>query len=294
MIKRNLCDSHFLCQAVLQPSSQGGRMLTEKTFIVDGFSMNYAEGPQAGAPLAFLHGATLWWKDFEPLFPSLIQNWHVYACDMRGHGKSSRTPGKYRAVDFSDDIVALIQKQIQEPVVLIGHSSGGVPALITAAQIPELIRAVILLEPGTIARNTPIQSISGPGDWIIGVGEVLESKRSAKEFILEFNPEIDEVGVRNIESMIRSVDPEFISVMVHNKFFEGFILEDALTKVICPVLLIRGDLELGSLLPEAEVDFIKQHIPQITAIHIKGSGHFPYWEQTEATLEHITNFLKTI
>jgi pimeloyl-ACP methyl ester carboxylesterase len=52
-------------------------MLTEKNFTVDGFTMNYAEGPQNGAPLVFLHGATSWWHDFEPLFQSLEQNWHI-------------------------------------------------------------------------------------------------------------------------------------------------------------------------------------------------------------------------
>jgi pimeloyl-ACP methyl ester carboxylesterase len=273
---------------------EGGCMLTEKTFTVDGFSMNYAEGPQAGAPLVLIHGATLWWKDFEPLFPSLIQNWHIYACDMRGHGKSSRTPGKYRAIDFSTDIVTFVQKQIQNSVVLIGHSNGGTLALLTAAQIPELVRAVILLEPVTIARNTPIQSIPGPGDWIIGVGDVLESRRSARDFILEFSPEADEVELQNTESLIRSVDPEFISVMVKNKFFDGLQLEETLTKVLCPTLLLYGDVELGSLVPEREVEFLKNHIPQITTGHIESTGHFPHSGQTETTIEHIDNFLKTI
>jgi pimeloyl-ACP methyl ester carboxylesterase len=269
-------------------------MLTEKTFTVDGFSMNYAEGPQNGAPLVFLHGATLWWKDFEPLFQSLEQNWHVYACDMRGHGKSSRTPGKYRAVDFFPDVVNFIQKQIQGPVVLVGHSNGGTLALLTAAQIPELVRAVILLDPATLARNTPIQSVPGAGDWIIGVGDVLESRRSAKDFILEFNSEADEVELQNTESMIRSIDPEFISVMVKNKFFDGLKLEVVLTEVLCPTLLLCGDLELGSLVSESEMEFIKQHIPQLTYVHIKGAGHSPHWDQTETTLEHISSFLETI
>lgn len=269
-------------------------MLTEKTFNVDGFSMNYAEGPQSGAPLVFLHGATLWWKDFEPLVQPLEQNWHIYACDMRGHGKSGRTPGKYHAVDFPPDIVALIKKQIQEPVVLIGHSNGGTIALLTAAQIPELVSAVILLEPATIARNTSIQSVPGAGDWIIGVGDVLEARRSAKDFILEFNPEADEGELQNIESMIHGVDPEFITVMTENKFFDDLKLEDVLTKVACPTLLLYGDLELGSLVPDSEVDFIKQHVPRVTIVHIKGTGHFPHSGQTDATLGHIITFLKTI
>ncbi len=269
-------------------------MLTEKTFTVDGFSMNYAEGPQNGAPLVFLHGATLWWHDFELLLQSLEQNWHVYACDMRGHGKSSRTPGKYRAIDFASDVVNFVQTQIQQPTVLVGHSNGGTLALLAAAQLPELIRAIILLDPATILRNTLLQSVPGPGDWVIGVGDVLESRRSAKDFIIESNPEIDEVGLQSIESMIRSVDSEFISTMIKNKFFDGLDFGQALAKITSPTFMLYGNLELGSIVPDTEVEFIKQHLPQTVAHQIKDAGHSPHWEQTETTLEHITNFLKTI
>jgi len=269
-------------------------MLTEKTFTVDGFSMNYAEGPENGPPLVFLHGATLWWKDFEPLFQTLEKSWHIYACDMRGHGKSSRTPGKYRAVDFYPDIVAFIQSQVREPVILVGHSNGGIFALLTAAHIPELVRAIILLDPATDLRNTLIQSVPGPGDWIVGVGKVLASQLSVEEFIREFNPEIDDAGLQDTESMIRSVDPEFVSVMLEDKFFEGLNLEEALSKVRCPTLLLYGELESGSLVPETEVAFIKQYVPQMIAHLIDDTGHSPHWEQTEITLGHIQDFLKAI
>jgi len=269
-------------------------MLSEKTFTVDGFSMNYAEGPQNGAPLVFLHGATLWWKDFEPLFQPLEKNWHIYACDMRGHGKSSRTPGKYHAVDFYPDIVNFIRSQIREPVILMGHSIGGIFALLTAAHIHELVRAIILLDPATDLRNTLIQSIPGPGDWIVGVGHVLASQLSVEKFIREFNPEIDDTGLQDTETMIRSVDPEVVSVLLEDKFFEGLNLEETLIKVQCPTLLLYGELESGSLVPETEVAFIKQYVPQTIAHLIEDAGHSPHWEQTEITLEYILDFLNTI
>ncbi len=269
-------------------------MLTEKKFTFGEFSMNYVEGPRMGSSLIFLHGATLWWQNFEPLIQPLMQNWHIYACDMRGHGKSSRTPGKYRVVDFSPDIVAFVQKQIREPVILIGHSMGGILALLTAAQIPEMVRGIILLDPATALHNTLIEAMPGPWGWFRGVGDVIESKRSAKDFLLEGNPEIDEAGLQIVESMIRSVDPEFVSNVLKNKSFDSLDLEQELAKVFCPTLLLYGELELGSVVPKAEVKFLKQHIPQITSFQIKGAGHDPHWEQTRATLEHIDAFLKGV
>jgi pimeloyl-ACP methyl ester carboxylesterase len=270
-------------------------MLTEKTFTVDGFSMNYAEGPQAGTPLVFLHGATTWWRDIEPLIQSLMQNWHIYACDMRGHGKSSRTPGNYRAVDFSPDIVAFVQEQIREPVVLIGHSNGGTLALLSAAQIPELVRAIILLDPAVFYRNAILLSTL-TDEWFVAVADVLNSTRTAKEAISPLFPGVDETVVQGIESMIRIVDPEFVSVMLNNQFFDGLDLEQVADKVKCPTLHLYGELDLGlgGVVRESDVEFLKQHIPQIITHQIKGAGHSPHWEQTETTLGHITDFLKTI
>lgn len=269
-------------------------MLTEKTFTVDGFSMNYAEGPQNGAPLVFLHGATTWWKDFEPLEP-LTQSWHIYACDMRGHGASSRTPGKYRGINFSADVVDFIQKQIQEPVVLVGHSNGGVLALLIAAQIPELVRAIILLDPAVFFRNamptsTPID------EWFVAVANVLNSTRTVQEVISPLFPGIDETELQGIESMIRSVDPEFVSMILNNQFFDGVDLEQVVVKVKCPTLLLYGELDLGlgGVVSESDVEILENHIPQIIAHQIKGAGHSPHWEQTETTLGHINNFLKAI
>jgi pimeloyl-ACP methyl ester carboxylesterase len=267
-------------------------MLIEKTFTTGEFTMNYGEGPQNGAPLVLLHGATLWWRDFEPIIPSLMQSWQVYACDMRGHGKSSHTPGKYRALDFASDVIQFIQTQIQEPVVIIGHSGGGIYTLIVAGQIPKMVQASILLDPATIARNTPIQSIRGPGDWVIGIGDVFESRRAMKDFLLESNPDIDELGLQITESMIRSIDPDFISTLIKNRFCDDLNLEQELTKITCPALMLYGTLELGSIVPESEVEFLKQHIPQITAVRISGAGHSPHWEQTQATIGYIYDFLK--
>src|SRR5262245_10074313 len=104
-------------------------MLAEKQFHTGEVTINYAEGDTVGAPLVLLHGGTLHWQDYEPLLPELEKNWHIYACDLRGHGKSSRTSSGYRVVDFIPDTTAFIKNVIRKPVVLIGHSNGGTIAL---------------------------------------------------------------------------------------------------------------------------------------------------------------------
>ena len=61
----------------------------------------------------------------------------VYAPDLRGHGFSGRA-SHYRFVDFVPDVIRFIEQSVRGPVLLIGHSSGGIVALNIAGNRPDL------------------------------------------------------------------------------------------------------------------------------------------------------------
>ena len=107
-------------------------------------------GPEDGQPVIALHG----WLDnansFLPLAEKLPQL-QLVAIDLPGHGQSDhRSPdAHYHFLDWVDDVVQLLhllQLSSNQPVVLIGHSMGGMIATAVAASFPELVRQVILLD----------------------------------------------------------------------------------------------------------------------------------------------------
>jgi len=70
-----------------------------------------------------------------------------YAClapDLRGHGAGSPSVAGVSMTDFAKDIAALIAAE-PEPPVLIGHSMGGLVAMMAAARAR--VRGLILLAP---------------------------------------------------------------------------------------------------------------------------------------------------
>jgi len=265
-------------------------MLIEKQFHTDEVTVNYAEGDTVGAPLVLLHGATLHWQDFEPLLPELEKNWHIYACDLRGHGKSSRAPSGYRAVDFIPDTTGFIQRVIGKPVVLLGHSNGGSIALGVAAQIPELIRAVVLLDPSLCLRNSSLQTIA-PYEWLVGVRDILTSVRSPEMVIPEFIPGIDEAGFQSITEMIQNVDLASVTVMFNDQFFDGFDLKQIMQNVICPTLLLYGEIDKGSIVRQSDVEFFQTHVRKGEAIQVKETSHGLHWDQPLQVMQHINEFL---
>ena len=67
-------------------------MLTEKSFDTGEINNNFAEGSNSGAPLVLLHRGMQSWQDLSPLPTELDRSWHIFACDLRGHGKSHVKP----------------------------------------------------------------------------------------------------------------------------------------------------------------------------------------------------------
>jgi len=267
-------------------------MLTEKQFDTGALTINYAESPVNGPPCVMLHGATARWQELGPLITRLSQHWQVYACDKRGHGKSDRAAA-YRAVDFVPDTAAFIQRRVAAPTVLLGHSGGAIVALGTAVKIPNLIRALILLDPPFYLRDDSIQSNSAY-DYFRGVSDILTARRTAHAVFAELFPDIDEAGIQHLDDMIRSVDLEFVTTLLGDHYFEGLDTQGLLEKVSCPTLLLYGEIHKGGVVRDRDVEFFLSHIQNGTAIQVKEAGHLLQLDQPAQVFELIEEFTATL
>ncbi len=127
----------------------------EKQITINGSRINYAEGPNNGPALLLIHGQTMDWKNYARVLPALAAHYHVFAIDCYGHGGSDRAPEKYSAVALGGDLALFIRDVVGGPVVVSGHSSGGLLAAWLAAYAPELIRGVVLEDPPLFTTQLP-------------------------------------------------------------------------------------------------------------------------------------------
>lgn len=101
-----------------------------------------------GAPTAVLihgNGAHVGWWDL--LVPWLRPGWRLVAPDLRGHGESDwAEPPRYRLGDYVEDVLAVLDALAPGPIVLVGHSMGGRVAVQLAAQAPDRVRAIAILD----------------------------------------------------------------------------------------------------------------------------------------------------
>jgi len=57
--------------------------------------------------------------------PLLAQRLQAFAVDLRGQGRSTRTPGRYTLDNMGNDLVRFIDGVIRRPTIVSGLSSGG-------------------------------------------------------------------------------------------------------------------------------------------------------------------------
>ncbi|MCO1657236.1 alpha/beta fold hydrolase [Pseudonocardia humida] len=127
----------------------------ERRVEVGGTAMNYAEGPDNGPPLLLVHGQLTDWRSWSRVLPGLAQRFHVFAVDCPGHGASDRLPGGYTAEALVAGTAGFVRQVIGEPVVVVGHSSGGLVAAGLAADAPDLVRAAVLEDPPLFSSVLP-------------------------------------------------------------------------------------------------------------------------------------------
>lgn len=103
-------------------------------------------GNPRGETLLLLHGVHLSADYYAHLLPYLQDDYDLVAMDLRGHGKSFYADEPYRLPVYARDVVAFAQRIIGKPCHLLGMSLGGNVALTVAAQMPQLIRKLVVVD----------------------------------------------------------------------------------------------------------------------------------------------------
>src|ERR1700722_977696 len=98
----------------------------EQLFDTGELSLNYATAGEASKPAVLLApGQTESWWGYEAAMDLLKDRFQLFAVDLRGQGRSGRTPGRYTLDNMGGDLVRLIQGVIGRPTLVSGLSSGG-------------------------------------------------------------------------------------------------------------------------------------------------------------------------
>jgi pimeloyl-ACP methyl ester carboxylesterase len=282
-------------------------MFTERTSPGE-VPLHVASGPPAGPPLLLLHGATRRWQDFAPLLPALACRWQVHALDLRGHGRSGRAPGRYFVADHVRDVSGFVRTQLTQPVVVYGHSLGGLVALALAAEMPERVRGVVLEEPpgpsfvcgigqtSYQAVFSGMRDLAGPGRDVPAVARALADLRLPWPGVgtVRLGDLRDATSLRFSARCLQDLDPDALTPLLEGRWLEGYDPEAVCRGVRCPALLLRADEARGGMLPRDDAVRLAGLMADCTLIDLPGAGHLLHWLETATVLRLVVGFLESL
>jgi pimeloyl-ACP methyl ester carboxylesterase len=269
-------------------------MSPEKQLKTDELTINYVEGPKSGPPLVMLHGLTGAWQGWSSVLPELQKNWHVFAPDLRGHGKTGRSPDmQFRNQDYARDVIALL-KTIGEPVVLAGHSLGAMVSIVVAAEYPEGVNGVVLVDPPLYSAIDGIDAQQDALAWFKGLLSMLEDEPSFEQVLAKMRavmPEMDENSLQAQSLILSHVAAGTLRTAIEDRIWEGVDLRSALSRIKCPIHMIYGDWSHGAVIRDEDVALVKEVCPSAVLVHIPNASHMIPLERPDIVMQQINALL---
>jgi pimeloyl-ACP methyl ester carboxylesterase len=273
--------------------------------------------PEDRATLVFVHGFCLDMGTFHFQRKALQGKHRMVFYDQPGHGRS----GKLRKGEYSLDALGAGLRAVLQaaaptgPVVLIGHSMGGMTIMALAEQVPELfesrVEAVVLIStsagkldqvnfglPEVVAKFRrpllPVVGIAGP----ISSGVVDRARRASTDLAWLLTRRYgfgtarpSPALVSYVEKMNTTTSTDVIARYLRTLYTHARLLVLGPLRRV-PVLLVCGDRDV--LTPLTHTREIAAVLPEAELVVVADGGHVVMLEHADEVNEAIEAFLKRV
>jgi pimeloyl-ACP methyl ester carboxylesterase len=253
-----------------------------------------------GQPIVLLHGITAsinFWGDLEKYHPVFLKHGPCYALSLPGHYPAV-VPSSFCNEPLTAELIThLLTTAIRElpignqPVTLVGHSTGGFAALAIAASAPQIVSRLISLAgfaqgkwTGLLGTNQWFarRGVLGQTVFKLGYGYSQLNRRFNRQFVRWY---VADMGAFSsfpyAEPFLDDTFCNFkhLDLGVMAKYFKtmpDIDISDQLSNIKVPILVMTGDKD--PIVPPAQSHLIKQKVPQADLVKIKGGGHLLFAE----------------
>lgn len=131
--------------------------------IAGDLTFHYVQWGEQGPPLICVHGLTANAYCFQALADMLSRHYRVFAYDLRGRGDSDKPEEGYDISTHAADLAEIIDALELDRPVVIGHSLGAMIGVYFAANYPEKLSKLVLIDGG---GELPWRTIADQPVWL--------------------------------------------------------------------------------------------------------------------------------
>jgi 3-oxoadipate enol-lactonase len=256
---------------------------------LDDVALRYELTGKGDHTLVLVHemGGSL--ESWDEVAPRFAESRRVLRYDTRGAGMSQKVRGELGIDTMADDITALLDALgIAGKVALAGIAVGGAIALHFAARYPERTSAVTVGSPATgIAPDRRAAALERVAK-VEAVGMAFAVEDSMRN---GYAPELRGDIKRFERFRARWLGNDPASYATIWRMLAATDMQDELSKLRCPVLVIGGSLDRVRPPPLAEA--VAKTIPGARYVELR-TGHYMAVQTPELIADCIDEFLRTV
>lgn len=212
-----------------------------------------------------LHG---WGANIESVMPivNVLKNkYRVIAYDAPGHGHSDEPQEVIGGQDYKDFLLELVNHFGGKPAHFIGHSFGGKTLTVFAAQHPELVKKLVLVDASGVLpkRGLDYYFRVYSFKFLRKVYQTLLFWKDPSERTKSFYSKFGSDDYQNSQGIMRKVFVKVVNEETSSYF----------PKIKAPTLLIWGDKDDATPLYMAKI--FEEKIPDAGLVLLDG-GHYSY------------------
>lgn len=246
----------------------------------------YYEMHGAGEPVLLIHGLGSSTEDWAPQVEALAERFHVIAYDVRGHGRTAKPKGRYSVTQFSADAAALITHLGLGAMHVVGLSMGGMIAFQLAADHPDLVRSLVIVNSGPEMILRTWQAKFGIYQRYVIV-RLMGMRRMGEMLAGRLLPAPEHVALRElfVERWARNDPGAYLRAL---SAIVGWSVTHALPRITCPVLVVSADQDYT---PVAWKQWYTNMIPNASLVVIPDSHHMMPVERPQPFHDALLPFL---
>lgn len=271
-----------------------------RTIEVNGLSLRYIKrSPERQRPHCptgvLLHGssgnACIW----DLFAPALARHVPALAVDLRGHGESDHAiPPAYRGIDYLSDLEEFMDELDIRSTILIAHSMSVFHSIRYAADNPNRVAKLVLVDIEATCRREHIELLHAAGlkpHPVFGTLEeaIAREQRSAQfastealSGFIQSNLVAIEGGDNSPPSLTYRFDRATLAQ------FDNYDEWRNLKRIRCPVLIVYG--ENSQLVRYEVVQKMKGELNRGTLAEIPRAGHLPMLDNPTAFEQAVLGF----
>ena len=282
-----------------------------ETALVNGEQLAYVESG-IGPSMVFVHGIPTDYRAWDAQIGAFSSKYHVIAYSRR-LAQPNKNQGSFlqsTVEDNAKDLEELILKTGTPPVILIGHSYGGFIAAYLAANKNELVRKLVLIEPGitTLLIQDPESKAQMFSFLLRSPRVALAAGRYIRRY---YNPLLETYhkgdlnaslgyfldGFMNKTGALGQLPENIQTMLKQNAATIGEVeaklppfKENDARRITAPTLLINGSN--GSEIFAAVNRRLVKSIRNVEHIIIPDASHFPHFENPQRFNQVVLQYLE--